>query len=1336
MLAVDEPLACFLPTGLLGRIHGDRGGRLPAAVELPAAVMFVDVSRYTSLVEQLAQRGRDGLEQIPTLLGRSYARCAEHIYDLGGEVLHFAGDALLAYWPGEEAGLREAAAAAVACAERICGERAGDREAQGEPALHVGVGAGRLWAAALGGRPSWSLVVGGPAMRQAAVAQGGARRWQYVLSPDARQELGELEPSRFRAPTPATGTAPPPGSEWLTGFLPSEMRAVVLGGRRPGTPPSGIAADAAPNGGGGLWTRLEPLAEVRPVTALFARVTGLDVDTPEALGRHQILCETLQEILARRDGPGGQLVFDDKGLVFVAVFGTPGSFHRDDALRAVDAAHAIGPAAAALGLHAAVGVATGDALFRVVGGPRRRQLMVLGAPMNRAARLMTAQETGVLCDAPTERACRTGFLFAGQGALQLEGLGQTAAVFRPVERRQAAQVRAPLLGRRRELELLERAFEEARAGQRRLVVVLGAPGIGKTRLVESFTEGLQGREVAVAVARAERGDRQTSFLPWRRVLAALLAVPAGSDGRGTLAALEARFAGKPAVLARLPLLGGVLDLSIPESEGTRHLEGPNRADATMRFLGELLGALAPRPFVVVLEDSQWLDSASWRLVEWVLSALTSLLVVVCVRAEETPDELKGLRRRADTWRVGGGAGESDDPARFCRILDLEELDAGSIRELVARTLGEGPPDEELVRRVGQLAGGNPFFAEEIVLTWRSEGLIAMRDGCWRPIRSLEEFRHFDGVERVIRERVDRLDAEAQGALKAAAVIGRGFTTQALAGLLEGQLDGAAMSAALDVLETAHLVRRVGGPGGYEFRHDQTRDVVYGSIPTDLRQRLHGALAAWLESASSDRSRTDIATLVQHYHAAGEKERTVKYASLAATHALQLGAFREAEAFVSTCLRHEAPEPWGTGEKLQAVRWRRQLGEAHYGLGDLRAQGLAVRRALTLAGAPAPASSLALLGRLLRGAVRLALGQLSRRRRGASPEAAPWDLELARCLSQAAVVDYFELRMNRAFLHALSAVNHAQRAGLSTELVQAYSQLGCALGISGFHRGAEHFMRRAEAAVEELGDPAAQAQVCNLDALWRIGYAEWPEVDQRLDQGQSLSLAAGDQLTWCNSQAIRFWALYYRGDRSAIEDAADALLARAQNSGNLQQEIWALRCRALCALRAERPREAAQVLRVVTTAMPESADLAERVASQGGLALALTRIGHHSESIEVATEALRLLKRMPRPTVHSTLDGVAGIAEVFLRGREAGLSREYDQWRVWERRALHELARFGRAFPVGAAKHGLWSGVADWLDGRRRRAMATWRQALATARRMSLREDESMIAAEIRRREDS
>jgi hypothetical protein len=298
---------------------------------------------------------------------------------------------------------------------------------------------------------------------------------------------------------------------------------------------------------------------------------------------------------------------------------------------------------------------------------------------------------------------------------------------------------------------------------------------------------------------------------------------------------------------------------------------------------------------------------------------------------------------------------------------------------------------------------------------------------------------------------------------------------------------------------------------------------------------------------------------------------------------------------------------------------------------------------------------------------------------------------------------------------------------------ASAQLACGLGFASRWRSCAYFMKKANRAAIALADPAVRAHICNLDALWRVGHGQWSVIDDQLHAAQQLSAQAGDQIRWCNAQVVRFWSQYYRGDWGALEQTAQTLLSRAQNSGNLQQEVWALRCKSLCVLHADRPREAVEILQLITSAARGSADLAAQVSSLGSLALALARVGQHVESMEVVEETLRLLRETVWPTSHSTLIGISGVCEVLLRGREAGLSRDYDQWKNWERRALHELERYSRVFPIGMPQFGLWSGVSQWLDGRNSKAISTWKKAIRIAKNLSLRQDESLLAAEMRRR---
>ena len=153
--------------------------------------------------------------------------------DLGGEVVYFAGDSLIAYWVADsDQNLGSAVRSAVACAEMIC--RSGDdRKHHGlsdiAPALHVGIGAGPIWAAALGENSLWNLIAGGAAITQAAASQAFARSWTYEMSVEAKAALAQAHASaktRSRRVSDNSLRAPPP--HWMASFLPTQLRGLVI----------------------------------------------------------------------------------------------------------------------------------------------------------------------------------------------------------------------------------------------------------------------------------------------------------------------------------------------------------------------------------------------------------------------------------------------------------------------------------------------------------------------------------------------------------------------------------------------------------------------------------------------------------------------------------------------------------------------------------------------------------------------------------------------------------------------------------------------------------------------------------------------------------------------------------------------------------------------------------------------------------------------------------------------------------------------------------------------------------------------------------------------------
>lgn len=1308
-------VAALVPVRLLSDLKSGVG-QLPAALKRRGAVLFADLSRYSTWVESVVQRGRESLDQVPLALDATFGAWTELVYKSGGEVVQVAGDSLLAIWVSGGGSELDALQRADRCAREMCLKRSGGNSDEFELGVHVGVGVGEVWVGALGGSDGyWNLLVAGEAVRDAAAAHCQAGRWQHCLSAKAQSALAVLDlPADSWAPQAISIPNDDEGRAWFLSFLPREHGAWFRSEH----------SDPAPSSHQRGWS------ELRPITAVFANIRGLDENASSALSRYHELFSQLQSIIDRHEGPSSQLLVDDKGLVLTAVFGVPGCFHHDDPERGLRAGVEINDAVRAMGYRCTVGVATGDACFRSVGNSDRRYLTVVGTPMNRAARLMSLHTDGVVCDAATEKANRAVVVFEPGESLQASGLSTPVQSYRPIGRQTASRLLRPLIGRDQELLMLQQALGAARKGRSQFVVVRGEAGIGKSRLMTQFLREVSA-DVDPAFARAERTDRVKSLLPWFRILCQMLGVSEHDSSDSVLAALEARLPTHDEVRQRLPLLGVMLGRDLPETDATRHLVAASRADATLRMLVEVIRMVSDEPRLIVFEDGQWLDSASWRVLEWALSQIPSVLVVLCVRAEEEPDELVALIEHVRSRQTAVTSEPSEVPNAV--VVTLSELSTAGVRALIAQALSDAPPSDDLVRQISHGARGNPFFVEEMTRALLDEGLVSIRNGEWRTVSSEIQFGELEAVERLLTERVDRLPRTAQLALRVASVFGRSVERASLQVLVPELVADGELDRTVAQVCARGFLRAVDGER-LEFAHDHIRDAVYATIPAQSRNELHRQVGQHIERQGR---RADWPILVHHFVACAEVEIAVKYADLAGQDALSSGAFREAQEFFTTCLRHDrtAFDP-RRPSAVRALRWRRQLAEACEGKGDVRAQGQAIDDALAYSGRKAPSSKasavaglvwalLVTLSRVVASRAVIGLGTASR-------DAA---IELSRIYAQAGAVYFFWHRAEHCVWAMSRALRHSTGVGPCAEQVIALTQVAAALGLVGFRRLGDALLRLAHRMAGRLGNPAVHARAQMVEGLYRIGLGQWELGGNAVEACQGHAQRIGDSLNWCNAQVLRYWIHHFCGDWASAEYAADALLARAQSSGNLQQELWALRCKALSALFTERSREAREHLRMALAALSESSDLSELLASKGALALCQARMGNHPDSIALARETLELLDRVDGPTVHSALDSTSGVVEVLLRGRANGLHAGYPRWQEWESRALVHLNAHRRRFPTGEPRYYLWLGLRNHLDGNRERALMLWDNGLAHARRLGMKRDISLLETEIRRHRD-
>ena len=1288
----------FLPVQLIELLSGDADH--PAQTRCNGAALYADISGYTRLTERLAREGPDGIERLSAILDQSFARYIQVIAAHGGEIAYFAGDALLAWWPSISELSDAPTRLAIACA---CALTELDREAThaDQPGLHVGVAAGALCAARVGGTERrWEVLLGGKSVREACHAMTLGGRGDVILAPSVRDrlEIGACTPlqsegyarlARAGMRSEPTLFAPAPRTLNPTRARVADFLLEVLRDRGP--EPSNRRH-----------------AELRPIACLCARIDGIDESQGDFLDRLQRAVSVLHDVARARAGATGRLVIDDKGLVFMLPLGIPLSSHSDDPARALRAGVEIAEQLRAIGLSCSAGVATGRAFCGVIGNELRRDYVVIGAPMNLAARLMQAADGCVLTS--EKPAGLSDLAFDAVPTWHAKGLSAAINALRVTRAKRTAASRSPMRDRVIEKARLFAALGALAAGSGSVISLVADAGVGKSRLVEELMLEARARGLLVAQGACDAAGQSAPYLCWRGVLASIFG--ASADANAAEVARRARDYGhKSSQPELLPLLNDLLPLRLTDTGATAQLVGDHRALAVFRLFTTLLAECVAGPLLIVIEDCHWMDSASLRLLDFLARHARDVMVVLTTRPSAAARELQPLHEHP----------------HFVE-LRLSALGHDDAIQLLADRLGGARVSDAVAQMVAAATDGNPLFIQEYCSLLRESGQISNAAGCWELAkRELAQQQVPVNVQRVIASRVDSLSPTEVQVLKIASVIGQTFSPGAVQKLCAER----EIEASLASLERQELLISSGPAEAktYAFRHALVRNAVYELMLYEQRRALHRAAASLMEREQDADTAASHVLLVHHWSLAGETDKTIHYANLAGAHALRLGAFREAVRFIEQCLQLAGPEPSARATELQILRWRKMLSEAHAGLGNHAVRSDEALRALTLAGCVTHVSQrhvrLELLVRLARHALWRDYGSRLRATPRTTSERA---LEIAWSYWHLAETAYFADDFPGLITHTARAMGHAGHAGPSPVLARAYTLLAGSLGLAGWERTARRYFARAATTAERAQDPHALAYSQMVACLYLVGIGDFEAVRESADKCQELCRALGDHVTWGNAQVVRFWMHHYRGELEPSRRTATELLARAERAGNLQHQTWALRRLALVELREEAPQTAIQHLEHSMQLFARSKDKNELIPTWSALALARMRAGAEREAIAALNTALHMSAGLGRPTAHGTLEGLSAQAEVIF----SMLARE-PKSRHWRRIApmpLAALDRYQQVFRIGVPAYHLWRGVARALDAEPGPAMREWQKGHRAAQRLDMRFDERRLALKL------
>lgn len=1113
----------------------------PLGESFQSVVLFTDISGFTALTERLAEKGPVGVETLARVLNDYFGKMINVIDEYGGDVVKFAGDALIVVWSiasasgtadsASEEAKRQATLRAVECSLKIR-EMMLNYNAEGSPLyLKMALATGLIAEVHIGGVFNrWEFVLIGEPLVELGFANNQAKAGDILLSPSSLALLNkdiESTPVEFdvngvkqkaaRLTKLKNSSQLPAGKERLV--IPDNLQAALT----PYIPGSVINRVVA---GQSDW-----LAELRKVTIIFINI--LETEQSLSLEMAQNLMRVIQRTVYRYEGSVNKISQDDKGIMVDAAFGLPPLAHEDDPLRGIQAGMAIRDELKKLGVHSSIGITTGRVFCGLVGNDVRRVYTFLGNSVNLAARLMALgisqkdvierEGIAVLCDRPTYEASKEQVEFETLAPQHVKGRSEAVAVFHPLHGKQAVvRQQTQLIGRLEEKAVLINSLLELQRGSALETVILhGEPGIGKSQLTEELIRQAETSEIKIIIGAGDAIEKNNPYHAWRSTfnrvfgIEEILRRPQLSDEerdsiRDTILAKLNQI--DPDLLRYAPLLTVLFPVSIPENDFTSSLTGETRGGNIRELLVQILQYEASlAPLLIVLEDLHWVDSASWIFLADVYQKVRPMMLVLTTRPLQPPIplEFKNIAEKSDT-----------------HFVKLETMNLDDVDALVCQRLGVVSIPPLVSKLIREKSEGHPFFAEELAYALRDSGVLLIEGQQSRLASGLNDLAEVslpENLQAAITSRIDGLSPSQQLTLKVASVIGRIFAYRVLEAIHPIEADKPEMRDYMDALTrlSLTLVESETPDLAYIFKHAITQEASYNLMLFAQRRQLHRAVAEWIEQHHHEDIESFYTLLAYHWQqAAGTLDASTdlsvvnkarEYLEKAGNQSLNNFANTEALGFFDDLLKLIDPHQ---ADKLYLGRLYRKIGDAYLGLGKLAEAKVYIVKAMASLGLPLPASDLGLVGGLLKHVAIQTTHRLRPdryRELDLDPKEEQRRMELVILAEKLVVVQFLNGDPNPLpmLFGVIAGLNTGETMKVTPDAWALYATTSAVAGFVPIASEYKHYKARWYEMGKEFDNPNSYVDgVIALSAV-ASGNGEWQEVKDMVEKASAICEELGD-----------------------------------------------------------------------------------------------------------------------------------------------------------------------------------------------------------------------------------